>query len=294
MLISNHNSWRNATDAQRNDEVQHLLSQGLSTRFDFIDIKQFECAGLSNPIARFKHRQTGMVMHLIPGSDDFKLGISPEFYATAKQNQWMDIDENDFEQKFPHSVPPFLIGEFVITEAQWKAMDGNKLFKEYGEDHGVDAVKREDVREVAKRVGLRLPSEIEWEYACKAGTNTLFYWGNEPDDDYAWTSNTVTFPAEGYFTIARQHQKKPNAFGLVAMLGNQNEWVEDDKHLYGVRQSSNAPYYSANADSDGILRGGWICYDWDLCRSTTRIACGAADGGCSARLAVGLSECVSD
>ncbi|MCW8107032.1 formylglycine-generating enzyme family protein [Alteromonas ponticola] len=292
MLISNHDTWRNATDAQRQDEIQQLLSQGLNKLFDFIDIKQFECAGLSNPIARFTHRQTGMVMHLIPGSDDFKLGIAPEFYATAKQNRWMDIDENDFEQQFAHSVTPFLIGEFVITEAQWKIMEGTKLFKEYGENHGVDAVKREDVRDAANKVGLRLPGEIEWEYACKAGTNSLFYWGNEPDDDYAWTKHTVTFPPGGYFTLSRQAQKKANAFGLVGMLGNLSEWVEDDKHLYGVRQSSSAPYYSANPNADGILRGGWICYDWDLCRSTTRIACGAADGGCSARLAIGLRELI--
>lgn len=290
MLISNSDSWCAASDAQRLDEVSKLMSHGLSAHFEFVDIMRFECSGMQFPVARFTHLQTGMRMHLLPGDNAFKLGISPDFYDDAKQNGWMDLDENDFGQRFSHTVEPFFIGEFVVTESQWYAMNGTKLFREYGDEHGIDAVARKDIREIAKAVNLRLPSEIEWEYACKAGTNTLFYWGNEPDDDYAWTKNSVTLPPGGYFTLPLKSQKRPNAFGLLGMLGNQSEWVEDDRHLYGVRQSSSAPYYSADPNEDGILRGGWLCYDWELCRSTTRIACGVVDGGCSARLAVGLSE----
>lgn len=294
MLISNHNSWRDATDAQRMEEIERLISKGLRKLFDFQDIKHFECAGLTNPVARFEHRQTGMIMHLIPGSDDFKLGIAPEFYAIAKKNGWMDLDENDFEQRFPHSVAPFLIGEFVITEAEWKTMAGSPLFKQYGDDHGIDAVSRKNIREAATTVGLRLPSEIEWEYACKAGTNSLFYWGNEPNDEYAWTSNSKPFPTGDYKTLSFDQQKKKNAFGLLGMIGNLAEWVEDDAHLYSSRQADSKPYYSYAENADGILRGGWITYDWKFNRSTSRISCSIADRGCSARLAMGLADLIGN
>ncbi len=292
MFISNHDTWCNASDAQRNEEIQALLTQGLSERFDFIDIKQFGCAGFSNPIARFTHRQTGMVMHLIPGSDEYKAGIAPELYDVVQELYYMDLDENDFEQQHPISIEPFFIGEFVITESQWQKM-GAELPKSFGDDHGVDGVSREQVREAAKPFGLKLPSEMEWEYACKAGSNTIFYWGNQPNDDYAWTKHNVKKAPTEYFTLSQKVQKAPNAFGLVGMIGNLNEWVEDDENEYNMIQVSQKPYRSHSKRANGILRGGWINYEWMFCRSTSRVAAASGDMGSSARLAIGLDEVIT-
>ncbi|QDT38066.1 formylglycine-generating enzyme family protein [Stratiformator vulcanicus] len=69
----------------------------------------------------------------------------------------------------------------------------------------------------------RLPTEAEWEYACRAGTNTPYSWGDDPDDleDYAWNEDTSDFQ---YMKIG---QLKPNAWGLFDMHGNVAEWVLD-------------------------------------------------------------------
>jgi formylglycine-generating enzyme required for sulfatase activity len=108
----------------------------------------------------------------------------------------------------------------------------------------------------------RLPSEAEWEYACRAGTSTAYYWGDSVDSTYCWyDGNSEALRPVG--------QKLPNAWGLFDMSGNVSEWCEDSYNLtYDGVPGDGSPWYSAE-NSYRVVRGGSIC-DAGWIRSASR------------------------
>jgi formylglycine-generating enzyme required for sulfatase activity len=119
-----------------------------------------------------------------------------------------------------------------VTQKQWvKVMGRNpSKFENCGSNCPVEQVFWEDVQKFIRKLNqmegtnkYRLPTEAEWEYACRAGSTTDYFFGNEEGrlDDYAWYSNNSrsgTSPVQ---------EKKPNAWGLYDMHGNVGEWCED-------------------------------------------------------------------
>jgi len=134
---------------------------------------------------------------------------------------------------------PFYMGKYEVTQAQWKAVMGTTLhqqrdkatipwnLKGEGPEHPMYNVSWEEAVEFCKRLGrgFRLPTEAEWEYACRAGSRTRFHYGDDPNESglskYAWwwdNSDIRTHPVG---------QKKPNAWSLHDMHGNVREWCSD-------------------------------------------------------------------
>jgi formylglycine-generating enzyme required for sulfatase activity len=165
------------------------------------------------------------------------------------------------------------MGIHEVTQAQWKALMGNSPSSFQGDDLPVEQVSWEDCQKfLAKLTGkvgqgltCRLPTEAEWEYACRAGSQGEYCFGDDERSlgEYAWyfaNSEGKTHPVG---------QKKPNAWGLYDMHGNVWEWCAD---WYGDCYSP-----SAATDPKGpasgmarVLRGGsWYCYP-ELCRSADR------------------------
>ncbi|GEM_PF-1008630 len=113
-------------------------------------------------------------------------------------------------------------------------------------------------------IKCRLPTEAEWEYACRAGTTTEYYWGNSMDGSYCWysdNSGNTTHPVG---------RRKPNKWGLYDMSGNVWEWCEDwyDESYY--RNSSAKDPTGPGSGGYKVLRGGSWSHGGGNCRSGNR------------------------
>jgi formylglycine-generating enzyme required for sulfatase activity len=149
---------------------------------------------------------------------------------------------------------PFYMGKYEVTQEQWESVMGNNPSYRKTAKYPVTNVSWEDCQEFIKKLnektkgGYRLPTESEWEYACRAGTTTAYSFGDKitPKDANYRDSEPLKAVAVGSY--------KPNAFGLYDMHGNVWEWCEDWKADYpnGAVTDPNGP-----ANGRGrVLRGG--------------------------------------
>lgn len=180
------------------------------------------------------------------------------------------------------TIKSFMISKFLITQAQWKAIMG-KLpscrFK--GENLPVERISWKDAQEFCKRLSKKsgrtyqLPSETQWEYACRAGTSTPFSFGTTITIRVANYNGEHTFrdePRGIYFHSTNAGGKfPPNAFGLYDMHGNLWEWCADnwlDNYSSSPRDSSS---YQNRESQYRVGRGGSWHEPPELCRSAARI-----------------------
>lgn len=156
-------------------------------------------------------------------------------------------------------VKGFWMGKYEVTQGQYQKMMGNNpsSFKDCGDSCPVEQVSWNDAQEYISKLSAaagkqyRLPSESEWEYACRGGGLTR-YCGSDNVDSVSWYSDN---------SEKRTHQaggKQMNGFGLYDMSGNVWEWVEDSYH----DNYRGAPVDGSVWDGDGakrVIRGGsWI------------------------------------
>ncbi|MBI4568686.1 MAG: formylglycine-generating enzyme family protein [Planctomycetes bacterium] len=169
------------------------------------------------------------------------------------------------------NVKSFLMGKYEVTQRQWQAVMGSNpsLFQNAGLNAPVEWVSWDDCREFCEKTGLRLPSEAEWEYACRAGTTTRWSFGDGESalGEHAW------YGANSGGTTHPVGQKKPNGWGLYDMHGNVCEWCEDWYHdSYGGAPADGSAWIS-NKSAPRVLRGG----SWDYTDGFARSA--GRDGG---------------
>ena len=152
-------------------------------------------------------------------------------------------------------VAPLLVGRYPLLQAEWDAVGGTDERSWKQADLPIEGVSWRDVRGWLRATGdgLRLPSEAEWEYACRAGTTSQFFWGDRIDRRYCWFGEAAEIwtthpPAE--------HDAFPNAFGLVDMSGNVHEWCEDTYAPLGRAQPRDGSPYTSALGGMHVFRGG--------------------------------------
>ncbi len=192
------------------------------------------------------------------------------------------------------TVKPFLMGKYPITQAQWNAVMGKNPSHYKGDNRPVENVSWHDCVEFCKRLfdktgkAYRLPSESEWEYACRAGTTTPFYFGKTITTDLANYNGRSTY-ASGPSGVYRGETTDvgsfpPNAFGLYDMHGNVWEWCADLWHdnydgaptdgsawLENKSEKGTLEYLTnCNETKKRLFRGASFYYVPDGCRAAYR------------------------
>ncbi len=189
------------------------------------------------------------------------------------------------------SVPAFLMGRYPVTQAQWRVVASYPVvdrdlnsdpssFK--GDDLPVEQVSWDDAIEFCQRLSqqtsktYRLPSEAEWEYACRAGTQTPFYFGETLTPELANYNGNYTYN-EGPKGVYRQSITPvgtfpANAWGLCDMHGNVWEWCHDDWHndYEGAPEDGSAWVDDDSKNNRKVLRGGSWPYFPRNCRCALR------------------------
>ena len=178
-------------------------------------------------------------------------------------------------------VPEFWMGKYVVTQQQWQAIMGNEPSYFKGKNRPVERVSWNNATEfcekLSKKTGrdYRLPSEAEWEYACRAGTTTPFYFGETITGELANYRASETYADEPKGKYREQTppvgQFPPNAFGLYDMHGNVWEWCQDVWHDdYNGAPTDVSACETGGDSSRRVRRGGsWYFYPW-WCRSAYR------------------------
>ena len=206
-----------------------------------------------------------------------------------------ELERSD-EEGPPHevTVPQFFMAKYPVTQEQWRAvaamqqvnlkLDSDPSFFKGNDRRPVEQVSWSEAIEFCDRLTLRtkrqyrLPSEAEWEYACRAGTTTPFNFGETLSTDYA---NYNGADKDGVYgpgirgeyrqeTTPVDYFEGANSYGLCNMHGNVWEWCQDRWHgNYTAAPTDGSPWESGNSPLR-ILRGG----SWSLtprhCRASSR------------------------
>jgi len=227
---------------------------------------------------RIVHQKTGIELVLIPAGT-FTMGTNDRQAAST--------------MNFAHQVrieSPFYMGKTEVTNAQYKRFlaesgyegdqDTDPAYDLYlrhlrgkslmptGDDYPIVWVSWKNAQAFCKWAGLALPSEAQWEYACRAGTTTRYYFGDDESDfsKYGWALGHLPRPDDSDHLTHQVAQKLPNAWGLYDMLGNVWEWVEDD-YVYRYEGAPTDGTARVEGKMTKVLRGGswangtpfWVC-----------------------------------
>jgi len=209
--------------------------------------------------------------------------IKPGSFMMGSPSNESGRDDDEVQHRVS-ITKSFYIQTTEVTQGQWKAVMGSNPshFKNCGDDCPVENVSWNDVKEFIHKLNqregsgtYRLPSEAEWEYAARAGTDTPFSFGRCLSTDQANYHGNYPLSgcAKGKYrnSTIRVASFSPNAWGLYDMHGNVYEWCQD---WYAKYYSSSAtdPTGPSSGSYRVIRGGGWLNYA-RVCRSANRVSC---------------------
>lgn len=205
------------------------------------------------------------------------VGTGQTFVLVPGGNFQMGGNAHDDEKPI-HKVnlKEFLMCEHVVTQRVWKKVMKTEPWKGHyyvkqGGNYPAVCITWNKAKEFSEKTGLELPSESRWEYACRAGSTTEYYWGNEVNGDYLWYDANAWDIGEEY--AHEVGKKKPNEYGLYDMSGNVWEWCADEWHRnYDGAPGDGSVWGDIKAGASArVNRGGSFGPSAPDCRSAFRV-----------------------
>lgn len=251
-ILSDRERWNSASDKLQDKAILQIGKQ-LGQEYKFIETKKYSCNKKKARIATFKHLKTGILLNLIPGGT----------YIMGAQN-------GNLDEKPAHKVTinAMLVGKYEVTQSQWVKTKTKNHSHFKAKDNPVENVKWNELKDWFGKAGgeLRLPSESEWEYACRGATTTKYFWGDKMNGDYCWYLGNSKKSTHSVYL----HKDHSNAFGLVDMIGHVAEWCLDRMNYnYKDGPNDSRPRLTGTS-SYRVNRGGnWKSNRGD-CRSAWR------------------------
>jgi len=233
----------------------------------------------STPISPDKKEQ--LTLSLAKGVTMKLVRIESGKFLMGSPKSEIGRDEGEGPQRLVTIGKPFYMGVTEVTQSQWKSVMGTepwsgKRYAKSGDSHAVSYITWDDANRFCKAVSRKtgrevtLPTEAQWEYACRAGSKTKYSFG---DDDsklgsYAWYDGNADKAGEDYAHAVGL--KKPNAWGLYDMHGNAWEWCRDWYDAGYYAKAKNIDPENTTRALVHVLRGGsWSKYPRD-CRAAIR------------------------
>ena len=229
-------------------------------------------------------------------TEDLGNGVQLEMIAIPGGTFWMGSPANEAERQDHESpqhqvtVPSFFMGKYPLTQAQYQAILGSNPSYFKGNNRPVETVSWDDAvlfcQKLSQRTGksYRLPSEAEWEYACRAGTKTPFSFGDNITPDLVNYDGNYPYKSAPKGKYREQTTDvetfTPNSFGLYDMHGNVWEWCEDDWHKNYINAPTDGSAWNSQSDSRyKLLRGGSWGSNAGYCRAAFRYGYSRDDRG---------------
>ncbi len=234
----------------------------------------------------YRHRETGIIFVYLPGgtflmgsSQNNSTGMSPRLNPALRVRLASTVAAAArAAPEYPRhevSLRPFLIAKYEVSQSEWKRVMGSDRSYFDGDHFPVENVSWYDCQQFCEKTSLKLPTEAQWEHACRARTNTLYAFGDTVSTDQVNYDEDVFDEVEG--PTVRVDAGPPNGFGLHNVHGNVWEWCQDAfrSDFYSQPEASDldpvcTTTQNRSRNERRVVRGGSWAYNAWACRSAKR------------------------
>jgi len=223
--------------------------------FTYLRTETFCSGNVTNSMMIYSHDLTGLEFVYIPGGDYMRGSLTNEAGRAPNESPRRKV-----------VIKPYLLCRTECTQRAWDVLRGEDERYWCAQELPIDSVTWDQCVKWCEGANLRLPSEAEWEYACRGGVSTPYSFGEDLSDlgIHAWFNHN----SNGKVHITGQ--KNPNAFGLYDIHGNMMEWCQDRWHDSYFEAPDNATPWEIGASNARVARGGSWYNSSIRCRSAYR------------------------